>query len=89
MILLPDTASERLHLTSLRAERFSMVLPHLRGRVLDVGAGDNMLLKLYRAHANAGDPAAGESIGVDVVDWGSDCVLLNNTSQLPFPEIVI
>ena len=49
MALLPDAANERLHLTSLRAERFAAVLPHLQGRVLDVGAGDNALIKLYRA----------------------------------------
>ena len=45
MIVLPDHVNERLHLTSLRAERLAAVLPLLRGRVLDVGAGDNTLLR--------------------------------------------
>ena len=48
MVLLPDSPSERLHLTSLRAERYAAVLPELRGRVLDIGAGDNTLIRLYR-----------------------------------------
>ena len=48
MVLLPDSPSERLHLTSLRAERYAAVLPELRGRVLDIGAGDNALVHLYR-----------------------------------------
>jgi SAM-dependent methyltransferase len=86
MIVLPDTASERLHLTSLRAERFSMALPYLRGRVIDIGAGDNMLLRLYLAASGGVDPAAKDSAGVDVIDWGGDCVLVKNTTRLPFPR---
>lgn len=39
MVLFPDEASKRFGLTSLRAERMAAVLPELRGRVLDVGAG--------------------------------------------------
>jgi SAM-dependent methyltransferase len=85
MIVLPDEASERLHLTSLRAERFATVLPHLRGRVLDIGAGDNMLLRLYRGRA-AGDPAAGGSLGLDVVDRGGGCALVEDAAALPFPD---
>ena len=46
MALLPDVVNERLHLTSLRAERLGMVLPLLSGRLLDIGAGHNMLVKL-------------------------------------------
>ena len=89
MALLPDAQSERLHLTSLRAERIAMVLPKLRGRVLDIGAGDNMLLTLYRAQASAGRdaPIAGESVGIDVVDWGGGCIVVPNCRHLPFPDL--
>jgi len=89
MIVLPDTASERLHLTSLRAERFSKVLPELRGRVLDIGAGDNLLIHLYRRYAqkyNISFNDANNSVGIDVVDWGSDCIITQNSSDLPFED---
>ena len=88
MMLLPDHRSEQLHLTSLRAERLAAVLPLLEGRCLDVGAGDNMLMKLYRHHA-VGTPhelAAENSIGVDVFDWGGDCLIVDNCRQLPFAD---
>jgi SAM-dependent methyltransferase len=88
MALLPDHGTERLHLTSLRAERLAAVLAELRGRVLDIGAGDNMLLQLYRSQAigTAAEPAAATSVGVDVFDWGSECLIVPNCRRLPFPN---
>jgi len=89
MVLLPDDVSERYGLTSLRAERMAAVLPELRGRVLDVGAGDNVLIKLYRKHAHAlgqKPEDAQASVGVDVVDWGADCVLIKSCHTFPFPD---
>jgi SAM-dependent methyltransferase len=90
MALLPDHMSERLHLTSLRSERLAAVLPELRGRCLDVGAGDNMLLKLYREQL-AGTPDAGvadQSAGLDVVDWGGECVIVPDCRILPFQDSI-
>ena len=84
MIFLPDHLSERLHLTSLRAERLARVLPVLSGRILDVGAGNNMLINLYRKIDMEDRPD--QSIGVDVVDWGGDCMILPDCSRLPFPD---
>jgi SAM-dependent methyltransferase len=86
MVLLPDSQNERLHLTSLRAERYAAVLPHLRGRVLDVGAGDNALIRLYRQmhRSGKGTEAAAQSVGVDVVDWGGDTQKIVSSDQLPF-----
>lgn len=78
MILLPDHLSEKFHLTSLRAERLANVLPELRGRVLDIGAGDNTLLKLHSSKE--------DNIGVDVVDWGGGCMILPDCKKLPFPD---
>jgi SAM-dependent methyltransferase len=88
MVLLPDHVSERLHLTSLRAERFAAVFDELRGRVLDIGAGDNTLIRLYRqrSRGSANASAASESIGVDVVDWAADCTILRDCRRLPFPD---
>ncbi|UZP65854.1 methyltransferase domain-containing protein [Desulfovibrio mangrovi] len=81
MAMLPDHICERFHITSLRAERFAKILPLLKGRVLDIGAGDNMLLKLYaeRSASNVHD-----SIGLDVVDWGGNCIIVPNCKALPF-----
>lgn len=85
MIALPDVACERLHLTSLRAERLAMTLPRLKGRLLDIGAGDNMLVKLHRERAAGAQEAlaANASIGIDVVDWGANCLIVKNCRQLP------
>src|SRR4051794_20525016 len=87
MVALPDHVNERLHLTSLRAERLSQVLPHLQGRVLDIGAGDNMLVKLHRRRAPTEErAAANQSVGLDVVDWGGGCVIVPDCRHLPFPD---
>lgn len=90
MAVLPDGVSERLHLTSLRAERFAMVLPELRGRVLDIGAGDNVLLKTYIARQQAAGSAdldaVRASVGVDVVDWGGGTTMIERSDDLPFPD---
>lgn len=89
MAMFPDALSERVGLTSLRAERFAAILPHLKGRVLDVGAGDNTLIRLYRdmAAAGAAEPeAAAASIGVDVEDWGGGCTIIYDASDLPFED---
>jgi ubiquinone/menaquinone biosynthesis C-methylase UbiE len=83
MVLIPDSQSERLHLTSLRAERYAAVLRELKGRVLDVGAGDNALIRLYRKMQDD-HAAAGKSVGVDVVDWGGDTLRIASSDQLPF-----
>ena len=89
MAMLPDAVNERLHLTSLRGERFAAVLPELRGRVLDIGAGDNALLRLYREHAlRCGQSAedAATSVGVDVEDWGGGCQIIEDAANLPYPD---
>ncbi|MCA1365103.1 class I SAM-dependent methyltransferase [Bradyrhizobium sp. IC3069] len=87
MVLLPDSQSERLHLTSLRAERYAAVLPQLRGRVLDIGAGDNALIRLYLQRlrrSGKDDAGADDSVGVDVVDWGGDTLKIASSDSLPF-----
>lgn len=85
MVILPDQVNERLHLTSLRAERIGKVLPELNGRVLDVGAGDNMLVRLYKSQKPS-NPDVASSIGIDVEDWGGDCNIIETSSALPFSD---
>ena len=89
MAILPDSICENMHLTSLRAERFGAVLPLLKGRVLDVGAGDNTLVHLYREYvAVNGDneESALTSAGVDTFDWGGDAILIKSSDKLPFED---
>lgn len=54
--------------------RFNAVLPLIRGRLLDLGCGDN---RLVRAHGNG--------TGVDVEDFGAD-LTLTNFDSLPFED---
>ena len=53
-----------------------MVLPHVRGRVLDIGCGAN---ELVRRHPGGG-------IGVDVHQWGDVDVVVPDTAALPFAD---
>ena len=59
--------------TTLEDERFRFVWPHLSGRVLDVGAGFNQLIKRY-----------GNGVGVDAFEWGGGAMVVEDTSKLPF-----
>jgi SAM-dependent methyltransferase len=89
MLVLPDRLSERIGVTSLRAERFAAALRYLKGRVLDIGAGDNALIHAYRALApelGVSPEDADESVGVDVVDWDADCRIVDSSTHLPFPD---
>ncbi|MEM4724454.1 MAG: methyltransferase domain-containing protein, partial [Candidatus Hadarchaeum sp.] len=65
----------RLGWTTLEEERLNAVFPYLDGRVLDIGAGPNTLIKRYQ-----------NGIGVDVYDWGGGALVVENTATLPFPD---
>ena len=54
--------------------RITKVLPFVSGRLLDIGCGTNDLVKAYK----------GEGVGVDVFDWGSVDIVVEDTSKLPF-----
>jgi SAM-dependent methyltransferase len=54
--------------------RVRAVLPHVRGRLLDVGCGTNELVKGY----------AGEGVGVDVHPWPGVDHIVEDTSRLPY-----
>jgi len=47
------------------------MLPHIRGRLLDIGCGTNKLVKSYM----------GEGIGVDVYQWGAMSIFCLITQQ--------
>jgi len=75
LLVLPDDWATRLGLTSLEEERICAALPYIRGRLLDIGAGRNRLVKRY-----------GNGIGVDVHDWGGGALIVEDSSKLPFPD---
>jgi len=66
----------KLGLRSLRDERIDEVMVNCRGRLLDIGCGNNQLVKTYGHH----------SIGVDVHDFGGDATIVEDTSKLPFED---
>jgi len=59
----------------LARRRREVVLRHVRGRLLDVGCGDNSLVRAY-----------GNGIGVDVVQWGDVDLVVEDTAHLPFED---
>lgn len=59
---------------ALLEKRVTMVLPHVQGRLLDVGCGGNELVKRY-----------GNGVGVDVYPWPGADMVVPDTSKLPFP----
>lgn len=75
MILLPDKVSRKLGLTSLQDERIRAVLQLITGKLLDIGAGDNLLVNIY-----------GNGTGVDVFDFGGGAMIVEDTRQLPFED---
>ena len=54
--------------------RIKAVLPHIRGRLLDIGCGTNALVKSY----------VGEGIGTDVYPWSNVDLIVKNSAELPF-----
>lgn len=75
LVLFDQAWLPRFHWTTLETERLNAVLPQIRGRLLDVGAGPNTLVNRYR-----------EGVGVDVHDWGGGVIVVDNTSDLPFED---
>lgn len=60
----------------LAKKRVSTVIPFIRGRLLDIGCGTNILIRTY-----------GNGIGVDVHDWGDVDQLVSDSANLPFPDL--
>jgi len=59
----------------LKKKRLNKVLPFIEGKLLDLGCGNNALVRQY-----------GNGIGVDVYDWGDVDVIVKDSSQLPFDD---
>lgn len=66
--------SLRKQMDTLESWRLAIVLPYIRGRLLDIGCGYNNLVRAY-----------GSGVGVDVHIWdGID--VQSDASALPFPD---
>lgn len=57
-------------------KRIAAVLPHLRGRLLDVGCGTNELVKAYSE----------DGVGVDVHPWDGVDRVVEDAAELPFED---
>lgn len=75
LLVMSSDAAQRAGLTPLDAERLILAFPVLKGHLLDVGCGDNILV---RAH--------GQGVGVDVVDWGDVDLVVPDVAHLPFAD---
>lgn len=59
--------------------RLRVVLGQLRGRVLDIGCGKNLLINMYRQRGGAG-------VGVDVYPWEGVDVVVKDSARLSFSD---
>jgi len=77
LVLMPQDLLPKFGWTTLAEERFRIVLPQIRGRLLDVGAYDGSLVRAY---------GGADSVGVDVFDWGGETVVVESSAELPFED---
>jgi len=55
--------------------RVRVVLSYVKGRLLDIGCGTNGLVRVY-----------GSGVGVDVYQWGTVDIVVENSAHLPFED---
>jgi ubiquinone/menaquinone biosynthesis C-methylase UbiE len=75
--LVNERTQKYLGLTTLKEERLNIVLKKLKGKTLDIGCGDNELIKSYRKHGDNG-------VGADVIKTKEVDRLIKNPPNLPF-----
>lgn len=73
VVLLSSEAALRLGLTPLDEERIRYALPFIKGELLDIGCGENLLVRIH-----------GRGVGVDVYPWPGVDYVAEDCSQLPF-----
>lgn len=74
-LLLPHEVANKISLNSIKDERVNMVLRFVKGRLLDIGCGTNLLVERYEHNG---------SIGVDVYDFKGGGKIIQNPAKLPF-----
>lgn len=65
-----------LGLRSLRDERCAHAMKHCRGRLLDIGCGNNQLVRNY----------GNDSVGADVYDFGGNALIVQDICKTPFDD---
>lgn len=75
LVLFDQEWLPRFGWTTLEEERMRVVLPQVKGHLLDIGAGPN---RLVREH--------GDGVGVDVHDWGGGALVVEDSADLPFED---
>ena len=79
-LLIPQPVISRVPLLTTNHQiRTGMVRATVSGRLLDIGCGENQLVREIRA-------AGGSGIGVDVYPWPNVDQVVENTAVLPFPD---
>lgn len=78
--LLSHELLNKLGLRSLKDDRINMAMKHCKGRVLDIGCGDNQLIKKYNQEYN------NDSVGVDLLDLDNEVLVVKDTSKLPLSD---
>lgn len=66
-------------LTSNEDIRIEKALQMMKGYCLDIGCRNNNLIKRYRARK-------GKGLGIDVYDWGTQDILVEDTANLSFND---
>lgn len=74
--ILSHETLNKLGLRSFKDERYDITMKNCQERLLDIGCGDNLLVKRYDHN----------SIGVDVFDFGGDALIIKDSSNLPFTD---
>ena len=75
-LFLTHRFASTIGLKSIRDERNEIVLKFVKGKLLDIGCGPNILVKKY----------GNNSVGVDVFDFGGGAIIVEDSSKLPFQE---
>ena len=69
--------ANKINLKSIRDERNDIVSRYVKGRLLDIGCGMNLLVNRYGKL---------NSIGIDVHDFGAGATIVKNSAELPFED---
>ena len=79
-LVIPQPVIARMPLLTTNHQiRTGLVRLAVRGRLLDIGCGENHLVRQYRA-------AGGDGIGVDVYPWPNVDQVVEDTARLPFAD---
>jgi len=60
----------------LKKRRHKIVLPHIKGKLLDIGCGTNLFSKLYK----------GKTTGIDTHSWKNIDYVVKDSSRLDFKD---